>query len=209
MFRWVRDELATLEAEQGRKLGLDPYDYLTQLAAEVPPGSDGLIFLPLLAGERAPYWNANARGVFFGLALHHEKRHMIRSVLEGVVYRIHSVVQALEELSGHASEVYASGGFARSPFWRQIMADVLGSPVHVPDAIESSGLGAAYLGLMAMGEADDFTGIYRWVTAGMRHDPDMDNHEVYHELTAIYHRIYFQLKNEFDAIAAFQHQHVK
>jgi len=208
MFRWVRDELATLEAEEGRKLGGDPYDHLTRIAEQVPPGSDGLIFLPFLAGERAPYWNAHARGVFFGLSLHHRKKHMIRSVLEGVAYRIRSVVEALEELAGPAAEIRASGGFARSILWRQIMADVLGAAVTVPDAIESSGLGAAQLGLLALGEVRDFSGVHAWVKAGVRHEPDRRNHAIYSELSAIYSRVYRQLKAEFDAIAAFQKQHI-
>ena len=67
VFRWVRDQIATAEAEEARRMGMDPYDHLTALAAEVGAGSDGLLFLPLLSGERAPYWNANARGVYFGL----------------------------------------------------------------------------------------------------------------------------------------------
>jgi len=204
MFRWVRDQLATLEAEEGRKLGLDPYVYLTQLAEEVPAGSGGLLFLPLLAGERAPYWNANARGVFFGLSLFHEKKHMIRSVLEGVIYRIHSVAEALEELSGPIEEIRASGGFARSTFWRQIMADVLSTPVTVPDAIEASGLGAAQLGLLAMGEIQDFSGIHDWVRSGNRHEVNRSNEEIYKRLTPIYQKVYHQLSREFDEIAAFQ-----
>jgi gluconokinase len=208
MFRWVRDQLATLEAEQGRKLGMDPYDYLSSLAENVAPGSDGLVFLPLLAGERAPYWNANARGVFFGLALYHEKKHMIRAVLEGVVYRIDSVVKALEELAGKPVEVHASGGFARSRLWRQLMADVLGTSVTVPTSIESSGLGAAYLGLLAMGEVKNLSGIRDWIQAAVRHEPNGENHRIYRELTDIYIRVYHQLKNEFDAISAFQNKYV-
>lgn len=209
MFRWVRDELATLEAEKGRSLGMDPYDYLTQLAAEVPAGSDGLIFLPFLAGERAPYWNANARGSFFGLALYHQKKHMIRAVLEGVVYRIHSVAEALQELAGPATEIRASGGFARSTFWRQMMADVLGTPVTVPDSIESSGLGAAQLGLYAMGEVQDFSGIHEWIQSNVRHEPDKQHYAVYQELTPIYQKVYHQLKDEFEAISSFQAKWVK
>lgn len=208
MLRWVRDQLATLEAEEGRRLGLDPYDYLTNLASEVPPGSDGLIFLPLLLGERAPYWNSNARGVFFGLSMFHQKKHMIRSVLEGVVYRIHSVSEALEELSGPAKEIRASGGFARSPLWCQIMADVLGTPVTIPDAIEASGLGAAQLALLAMGEVKDFSGIHEWVTTGETRASEQANREVYTELTKIYGRVYHQLSNEFDEIAAFQQKYI-
>ncbi|WP_159887645.1 gluconokinase [Paenibacillus puerhi] len=207
MFRWVRDQLATAEAEEGRRLGMDPYDYLTKLASEVEPGSGGLIFLPLLAGERAPYWNANARGVFFGLSLYHQKPHMIRSVLEGVMYRIHSVVRALEELSGPTLEIRASGGFARSEFWLQMMADVLGSRVSVPNTIEASGAGAALLGLLATGEIADFSGAHEWVKVHHTLQADPKTGDIYDELTTIYNRVYHQLKGEFDAIAAFQQKY--
>ncbi|MCZ8511364.1 gluconokinase [Paenibacillus filicis] len=209
MLRWVRDELATLEADEGRRRGLDPYDYLTELAQQVSPGSDGLIFLPLLAGERAPYWNANARGVFFGLSLYHQKKHMIRAVMEGVMYRIHSVVSALEEMNGATKEVRASGGFARSSFWLQMMADVLGSPVSVPNTIESSGLGAAQLGMLALGEIKDFSSVHDWMKVQQSLTANEENHKTYSELTTIYNRVYHQLKNEFDLISAFQQAHTK
>ncbi len=207
MFRWARDQLATLEAEQARSRGLDPYDYLTEMAAGVSPGSEGLVFLPLLAGERAPFWNANARGVFFGLSLNHEKRHMVRSVLEGVVYRIHSVMSALEEFAGKAVEIRASGGFARSPLWRQMMADVLGTKVAVPDTIESSCLGAAFIGFYAMGEASGLHEVSGWVRTGSEHVPDERNNRIYGELLQIYNRVYHRLKDEFDEIAAFQQKY--
>lgn len=206
MFRWVRDTLATLEAEEGRRRGLDPYDYLAQLAASVPPGSEGLIFLPFLAGERAPYWNANARGVFFGLSLAHGKNHMIRAVLEGVMYRIHSVAEALEGLVGRPREIRASGGFARSSFWRQMLADVTGTPLSVPDAIEASGLGAAQLGLFAMGEVKDFSGVHEWVRASTRHEKQQAAYDTYKRLTPIYQKVYHQLSREFDEIANFQQE---
>jgi gluconokinase len=207
MFRWVRDQLATLEAEEGRRRGMDPYDYLTQLAAEVPAGSNGLIFLPLLAGERAPYWNANARGVFFGLSLYHQKQHMIRAVMEGVMYRIHSVAEALEELTGAATEIRASGGFARSEFWLQMMTDVLKTRVTVPDSIEGSGIGAAVLGLLAMGEIQNLKHVDSWVQARTAYQVNEANHQIYGQLTSIYKNVYHQLKDQFDAIAAFQHEH--
>jgi gluconokinase len=207
MFRWVRDQLATLEAEEARRKGMDPYDYLTQLASEAAPGSDGLIFLPLLAGERAPYWNANARGVFFGFSLTHNKKHMIRSVLEGVMYRIESVASALQEMTGKPSEIRASGGFARSSFWCQMLADVTGTPVNIPDSVESSGIGAALLGLYAMGEIEDFTEADNWIRIQTSHQPDHANHQVYGQLTSIYRNVYDHLKDDFDAISAFQQQH--
>ncbi|MDQ1913111.1 gluconokinase [Paenibacillus sp. GD4] len=207
MFRWVRDQLATAEAEEGRRRGMDPYDYLTQLAAEVAAGSDGLIFLPLLAGERAPYWNANARGVFFGMSLYHEKKHMIRAVLEGVMYRIHSVVTALEEMNGPTKEIRASGGFARSSFWLQMLSDVVGVQVAVPNSIESSGLGAAQLGMLAVGEINDFSSVHGWMQVQHTMQAQEEAHSRYEQLTKIYQRVYHQLKDEFDAIAAYQQKY--
>ena len=86
VLRWLRDEILASEVETAKRLGVDPYDVLTQIASRVKPGAEGLIFHPYLAGERAPLWNADARGSFFGLTLSHKKEHMIRAALEGVLY---------------------------------------------------------------------------------------------------------------------------
>ncbi|MEI7027863.1 gluconokinase [Paenibacillus sp. y28] len=206
MLRWARDQLATLEAEEARRQGIDPYDRLTEIAASVAPGSDGLLFLPFLTGERAPYWNANSRGVFFGLSMQHEKKHMVRAVMEGVMYRIHSVLRPLEALGGPTQELRASGGFARSTFWRQLMADVLGTELTVPNTIESSGLGAAQLGLLALGETRDFSSIYDWIREGVRHEPNKENGVIYERLSEIYMNVYKSLRGSFDDISAFQQQ---
>jgi gluconokinase len=204
LLRWVRDVLATEEAAEARRQGLDPYDYLAGLAEKVPAGSEGLLMLPMLTGERAPHWNANARGVFFGLSLTHSKAHMIRSVLEGVVYGLYSVAAALTEVVGPGKEIRASGGFARSVIWRQIMTDVWGMPLVVPDVIESSGLGAAYLGLIAMGEVSGFSGIQAWIQTGSAHTVNIDNNKVYGQLFPLYEQVYDRLKDSFDDIARFQ-----
>jgi gluconokinase len=202
--RWVRDELAKPEAEQARSRGLDPYDHLATLAAEVPAGADGLLFLPYLSGERAPYYNANARGVFFGLTLAHGKKHMIRAVMEGVMYRIATVVAALRELAGPEREIRASGGFARSAFWCGLMADIVGTRVRIPDTIESSGLGAAKLGLLALGEIRDFAELDDWNRIPRTHEPSPDNRELYRQLIEIYERVYAHLRPDFDDIAQVQ-----
>jgi gluconokinase len=204
MLRWVRDELATLEAEIARSRGLDPYDHLSALASQVPAGSDGLLFLPYLTGERAPYYNANARGVFFGLSLAHGKRHMIRAVMEGVMYRIFTVVKALRELSGQEVEIRASGGFARSAFWCKLMADIIGTRVCIPDTIESSGLGAAKLGLLGIGEIRDFAELNDWNRIPRTYEPAEDNREIYRRLVGIYERVYAHLRPDFDDIADLQ-----
>ncbi|MEW9697881.1 gluconokinase [Paenibacillus sp. SI8] len=208
VFRWVRDQVATLETEEARRQGIDPYDYLTELASQVQAGSDGLLFLPLLSGERAPYWNANARGLYFGLSLSHQKKHMIRAALEGVMFSIHAVATSLERVMGPATEIRASGGFARSAFWRQMMADMIGTTVTVPDSIESSGIGAALLGLLAMGEIEDLSHAHNWIHAGMAHKVNESDYRIYQQLTSIYTSVYHQLKDQFDAITAFQQQHL-
>jgi gluconokinase len=206
LLRWVRDVLATQEAATAKLKGIDPYVYLTGLAEQVPAGSEGLLMLPMLTGERAPHWNANARGVFFGLSLTHGKSHMIRAVLEGVVYGLYSVAAALTEMVGKGKEIRASGGFARSVFWRQIMTDVWGMPLVVPEVIESSGLGAAYLGLMAMGAEKDFSGIQAWIQTGSAHTVHIENHKIYQRLFPLYEQVYDRLRDSFDDIARFQNE---
>lgn len=204
MLRWVRDQLATLETEQAKQKNIDPYVYLNELAEEVDAGSDGLLFLPLLAGERAPYWNADARGVFFGLNLYHQKKHMIRAVMEGVMYRIKSVTDALSQVGQEPVEMRASGGFARSVLWRQMMADVLGTDVSVPESIESSGLGAAKLGLLALNEISELSELDHWVNIGARHKAHQEETKTYNELYPIYMNVYHQLKEPFSQISAYQ-----
>lgn len=204
VLRWVKEQLATQEASDAMAQQHDPYDALLDIAEGVAPGADGLLCLPMFAGTRAPYWNANARGVFFGLTLYHEKKHMIRAALEGVIFRIHAVLHIIEQLAGKAEHIKASGGFARSKLWCSILADVAGTRVTVPDCIESSGLGAAKLGLLAMGDIDDFNELSDWDTAREHIEPNEVNRDIYGELTAIFSRVYEQLVAEFDAIAKFQ-----
>jgi gluconokinase len=145
VFRWVRDELAAAETETAKRLGIDAYDVLTRIAERVPPGCEGLLFHPFLTGERAPWWNARMRASFFGLAAHHRKEHMIRAVLEGVIFSLHSILPAVEALIGPTRTIKATGGFARSGLWRQMMADVFDREVIVPESFESSCLGAAIM----------------------------------------------------------------
>jgi gluconokinase len=207
-FRWVRDELAASEVETAGRLGMDPYEVLTRIASKVRPGADGLLFHPYLAGERAPLWNANARGSFFGLSLHHKKEHLIRSVLEGVIFNLYSVLLALEELIGVPTKVMATGGFARSELWRQMMADIFDQEVIVPESFESSCLGAAILGLYALGRVDSLTVVDQMVGDTHRHKPIPENVDIYRELVPIYLSVYRKLEDEYKSIAAFQSKYL-
>ncbi|MCQ2570200.1 MAG: gluconokinase, partial [Limosilactobacillus sp.] len=134
VFRWVRDQLFSPEKVTADLMHPDAYDLITKIASEVPAGSDGLIFHPYLGGERAPIWDANARGSFFGLTRTHTRAHMARAALEGIVYNLYTVMLALEEVAGKPKEIMATGGFARSALWRQMLADIFESPVTIPQS---------------------------------------------------------------------------
>lgn len=206
-FRWVRDELAAAETETAKRLGIDPYEVLTRIAERVPPGSEGLIFHPFLTGERAPWWNASMRASFFGLAAHHRKEHMVRAVLEGVIYSLFSILPAVEGLIGPTRTMKATGGFARSGLWRQMLADVFDREVVVPESFESSCLGAAILALYALGEADTLNVVAGMVGATHRHLPIPQNVAVYAQLSSIYMTIPTKLREEYARLAAFQQGH--
>jgi xylulokinase len=144
-FRWYRDTLAGQEQAQARETGRDAYDLLTEAAASVPPGCEGLIFLPYLMGERHPHPDPNARGVFFGLTLRHEKAHLTRAVLEGVTYGLRDLLDLIHALGVSIEQVRASGGGAQSRLWRQILADVFDTEIAVVNVTEGAAYGAALL----------------------------------------------------------------
>ncbi|SFB31861.1 gluconokinase [Collimonas sp. OK607] len=206
IFRWVRDELATAEASAARSAEVDPYDALTRIAELVPPGAAGLLFHPFMAGERAPLWNADLRGSFFGLALHHGKQHMIRAALEGVIFNLYSILPALEDLIGPTKTMMATGGFARSALWRQMMADIFNREVVVPESVESSCLGAAVLGLYALGMVPSLDVISDMVGSTNRHVPVPANVAVYDRLRPIFMSIPGKLQQEYQALSEFQRQ---
>ncbi|MGE5603122.1 MAG: xylulokinase, partial [Nitrososphaerales archaeon] len=144
-FRWLRDSIGGEEKAAAATTGRDPYDLLTQEAASVPPGSEGLLFLPYLSGERCPYPDPKARGAFVGLTLRHGKGHLVRAVLEGVSYGLRDSLELIKGLGVPIEQVRASGGGAKSPLWRQIQADVFGTELVLVNTTEGAAMGAALL----------------------------------------------------------------
>lgn len=203
-FRWIRDKFAETEQRVAEKLGLDSYRLLADYAQKVPAGANGLILLPFFTGERAPNWNANARGVLFGLTLNHDKRHMIRAVLEGICYRMKSVLLSLEEITGKAEEIRVSGSFTRSEVWLQILADVLGREILLPNVEEGAAFGAAILGFYSLGllsgidAAADMAGIRKTFV------PEQSNQATYEKFYELYEQIYWNLQDQFQLIADYQ-----
>jgi gluconokinase len=147
VLRWAGAALAP-------DLGDHPEDALLALAADVPPGSDGLIMLPYLLGERAPLWSAPTPAAYVGLARHHRRGHLVRAALEGVCQQLRLVLDSIRDAGNEVTEVRATGGFARSALWRQMLADVLDASVGFAASEEGSARGAAILGLQALDLAE-------------------------------------------------------
>ncbi|MCP0887625.1 gluconokinase [Ligilactobacillus sp. WILCCON 0076] len=207
VFRWARDNLFDAEKSTADLLHKNSYNLLTEIAEKVPAGSDGLLFHPFLGGERAPIWDANARGSFFGLTQMHTRAHMIRAVLEGIVYNLYTVLLALEEVVGQPKTIMATGGFARSPLWRQMLADIFERPVTIPKDFESSCLGAAIIAMKSVGLIDDLSATKKFAGKTVTYSPNSDNYPVYRELISIYIRLTRQLTTEYTNIAEFQRKY--
>ncbi|MBE9566832.1 MAG: xylulokinase, partial [Proteobacteria bacterium] len=127
--RWFRDELCGEEKAEAAERGLGPYEVITGKAATAPIGSEGLLFLPYLTGERTPHADPHARGVFMGLGLRHTKAHLARAIMEGVCYGMRDSLEILREMELPIEEVRNTGGGARSAFWRQMQSDVFRTPL--------------------------------------------------------------------------------
>lgn len=204
IFRWFRDNFSPLELEAARKLNIDPYELMTDEAAKVSPGCDGLIFLPYLLGERAPHWDAYSKGVYFGINITHKREHFLRALLEGVIYGIFNVGKALQETTGEIDTIYATGGFVRSQLWVQMLADVFNKKVVISESYESSCLGAAVLAMKALGIINNIEEVRNLVPISKVFEPDENNHKTYMKNFQIYERLYSKLKDEFYNISLVQ-----
>ncbi len=149
--RWVRDNIGLPEQALERWTGLDAYELLTKEAEGVSPGSDGLLFLPYLQGERTPHLDAYARGGWIGLTASHNRRHLVRAVLEGVAFSLKDCFAIIQEQGLELEQLRATGGGAKSLLWRQILADVLGVQLVTTTAEEGPAFGAALLAGVASG----------------------------------------------------------
>jgi len=202
-FRWFRDKLGLPEKDVAALSGVDAYDILDAEAANAPAGCEGLLFPPYLTGERTPYADPNARGTFFGLTLRHDKRHMVRAVLEGVAYSLRDCIELFRDLGIPIQQVRAVGGGARSGTWRQIMADVFGTELAIINVTDSTAYGAALLAGVGTGVYDS---VPEACSATIRiiekTDPIAENQTTYNAYYPIYRSLYRSLKPAFDAIAS-------
>ena len=174
------------------------YDDLIAEAADTPPGADGLTFLPYLTGERTPHADSNARGVFAGMHTGHQRGHLVRAVLEGVVFALQDSLELMRGLGVDATEAVAVGGGARSAVWRQMQADVLGVPVVIVAPSGGAPYGAAVLAAVGSDEFAAVKGACRsWIRPLNRMEPNPEIADAYGEAYERYRSLYPRLKPHF------------
>jgi xylulokinase len=191
--QWYRDTLAPGE----------DFGALTDEAGTVAPGCEGLLFLPYLSGERTPHPDPLARGAFVGLTTRHTRAHLTRAVLEGVSFGLRDSFELIKNSeAGLINEVRVSGGGAKSPVWRQILADIFGVPLVVAEAIEGAAYGAALLAGVGSGVWPDVaTAADATVALGERIEPGA-NAGAYEATYALYRDLYPTLKGTFHRLGA-------
>ena len=200
-FKWLRDTLGDMERREAEQEGGDAYEILTRKADGIACGSEGLLFLPYLMGERSPLWNPNARGCFIGLSMVHGKEHMIRSVLEGVAFNMKLIAEAIQEQGVHLGRVRILGGGAKSRVWRQIFADILETPIERLNFIdEATSIGAAIAGGVGTGMFRNLREGARFVKVEESTMPASDHFTVYRYQYGLFKKAYEQLVGIFDEL---------
>jgi gluconokinase len=171
-----------------------------KVATTVDAGAGGLVFLPYVFGERAPHYNPDLRGTFFGLAQHHTQAHLMRALIEGICFEIKSIVESIEQSIEHVTEVLASGGFVRSQAWLQVMANVLQKSIALHDVNDASSLGVAIMAFRGIGKNVEFDGLEKKLVF----KPDPSSAAVYDDLYGIFSRSTHLLEKEFSEIVRLQ-----
>lgn len=199
--QWFRNNFCAAEMQAAQSMGVDTYELLNKEAERVPLGANRLLFLPYIMGERSPILNPDARGVFFGLSGVHGRPDMLRAVMEGVSYSLRDCMDVLREMNVSFSQMIATGGGGRSPFWRQMLADLFDCPV-VTAVSEGPALGVAIL-------AGVGTGVYsslpeackRIITPSEPQMPDKARGAAYEPYYRLYREVYESLKGSFTTLA--------
>ena len=188
---WFRDVLCQEERRQASEMGKSSYDLLTTMAGSIPPGSDKLIFLPWLSGERAPVLDHYARGGFIGLTMSHNKAHMIRAVMEGVAYHIQWICEAMEKTGFVIEGFNGIGGGCNSPVWVQTIADVTGRPLRVvKNHMEAGAVGAALTVAVGLGIHPNMDAVDDLIEIEYVVHPDKSHRQRYNDLYRIYRELY-------------------
>ncbi len=189
VLQWFNSNMA------GRSNSTEDYNWFVEEALKIEPVSGGLIFLPYIYGERAPVWDADARGMFYGINGTHTQAHFMRAILEGLSFALNGILKTLEEIIGPSDDIYVSGGFIHSKQWVMLLADVLGKKLKVMGTEDASAAGAAIIGMKAVGMINDIRDAGSFFSVQDTFDPDMKKHELYKGNYAVYSQLYNRLKD--------------
>jgi gluconokinase len=157
------------------------------------------LFLPYILGERAPVWDAGAKGVFVGIHSGHTQAHFMRAIIEGINYALYQVAASVQETVGAIQHIYASGGFINSPLWLQWLTDLFGKEINLINSDDASSVGAALLGFQALGimKASETTRIFH---IQQQYNPNKALHARYQLYYSVYAGLYNKLKDDFQTL---------
>lgn len=192
-YQWLRDTFCAQEKEAADRLKVSTYELMNLQAERSAPGANGLVFFPYLLGERAPRWNPDARGVYFGLNMSHTRADMIRATLEGITLNLKVILDAFCQQGAQIPAMRVIGGGANGRTWRQIMADIYGIPIQRPALLaEATSFGAALAGGIGVGLYPD------WSLAE-KLTPIVDEIQPNDELAPLYERLYTFFNHAYEA----------
>jgi xylulokinase len=183
--RWLRDELWQLTMP-------DAYTQITNWAEQAPLGAKGLLFLPYFMGERTPYMDAHARGALIGLTLSHGRPEIARAVLEGISLACYNAFMVLQDVGATPKRIVLAGGGATNSFWRQLIADLFGRPVHPLAVSAQSALGATLLAGAGTGHFDLLSTAQSWAHTDPPIQPNLDHYAAYQQLLPRFRQAYIQ-----------------
>ena len=176
------------------------YDAVLNEIKTIKPGAEGLIFLPFILGERAPIWDSEASGVFFGVRNYHTQGHFTRAVVEGISLALYSIANAMESSGLLIEEINVNGGFVHSEEWLQILADIFNKKISLINAEDASAVGAAYLGMKSLNLIKDYYELKP--KADATYLPNESNNRVYKQAFSIYENLCKKLMPDMEAAAA-------
>jgi xylulokinase len=202
-FQWFRNNLAENEVLEARRRRIDPYELLIEEAKLAPLGSEGLFFLPYLTGERCPYPDPFARGGWIGVTARSTRGMMIRALLEGVTFGMRDALEIMKSMNIPIAQVRASGGGARSEFWRQMQADIYNQPIVGTNATEGPAYGVALLAGVATGAWDTVEQACKSsIEQTTKVQPKPKASAKYERSYQTYRKLYGDLKDRFREMAA-------
>ena len=200
--RWFRDQFGQVEMATEASGGPNAYVALAELAASVPPGSQGLVCLPYLSGERTPINDPLARGIYAGLTLSHTRAHLYRASLEGAGYGVRDNLEVMAAMGADPQRIVAVGGGASNPVWLQIISDISGKTQLVPERTIGASYGDAFLAGIATGIVKDRAAISTdWVKIGRTIDPDPAMQAIYQPYFEIYQSLYRATREDMHRLA--------